>query len=66
MTYQQALKKNKGEQAELAKIIKTLCLVHAANPELVYNGAIKLELTPKAVSELADTNPADFGNLMFA
>ena len=41
--------------------IKTLSLVHAINPELVYNGAVKEKLTGNKVRKLG---PIELGRLM--
>jgi len=70
MTYEEALaaaKKAGASKAEneplLAITIKSLALVHAINPKLVYSGAIKQRLTASQVRKL---DPASLGDLMFA
>lgn len=47
----------------LALTIKTLALVHAINPRLAYDGAVKQRLTAAQVRKL---DPANLGDLMFA
>lgn len=70
MTYEEALKEAKRVGASkangfpfLAMTIKTLALVHAINPKLVYEGAIKQRLTADLVRKL---DPVSLGDLMFA
>jgi hypothetical protein len=72
MTYQQALKKaekvgaSKAEgQPLLAMYCQTLALVHAINPKLVYEGAVKQGIDGKALVKLAHTDLVAFGDLMF-
>jgi len=68
MTYKQALKAGQ-QKAEgkilLAMLCKSLALVHAINPELVYQGAIKQGIDSKALAKLADSDPVALGDLMF-
>ena len=68
MTYKEAL--NEADKVGASKIqglghlamtIKTLSLVHAINPELVYNGAVKEKLTGNKVRKLG---PIELGRLM--
>jgi hypothetical protein len=73
MTYQQALAEGDrvgasrcSATAHLAQICRTLAFVHAINPELVFNGAMKKGLNAKQVAKLANDDPVVFGNLMFA
>jgi hypothetical protein len=72
MTYQQALKKaeqvgaSKAEgKAHLAQMCRTLAYVHAVNPALVYEGAVKQGMDAKALVKLADADPVALGDLMF-
>lgn len=46
----------------LAQTLWTLSRVHAINPEMAYNGAVKLGYDAKAVRRLA---PVELGDLMF-
>jgi len=69
MTYEEALRASKKIGASkatglpfLAMTIKTLALVHAINPKLVYAGAVKQHLTADLVRKL---DPVSLGNLMF-
>jgi len=72
MTYQQALKsarkigasKTQGH-AFLAMACETLASIHAINPALVYEGAIKQGLDANALMKLADADPVVLGDLMF-
>lgn len=72
MTYQQALKegwkmgasKAKGKPF-LAMICHTLASVHAINPKLVYEGAVKQGIDGNALVNLAHTDPVTLGDLMF-
>jgi hypothetical protein len=72
MTYQQALKKAEKDGASkaegmalLAQICRTLAHVHAINPALVFQGAIKQGIDAKALVKLADADPVALGDLMF-
>jgi hypothetical protein len=72
MTYQQALKKcwkvgaSKAEgKPFLAMVCQTLASIHAINPKLVYEGAVKQGIDAKALVKLADTDPVALGDLMF-
>jgi hypothetical protein len=72
MTYRQALKTaetvgaSKAQaEAHLAQICRTLASVHAINPALVYEGAIKQGLDARALVKLADADPVGLGDLMF-
>jgi hypothetical protein len=41
-------------------------MIHpGVNAEMIYNGALKVGLTPKQVAALANDNPIAFGDLMF-
>ena len=69
MTYHEALEASKkvgASKAEglplLALTIKTLTLVHAISPRLVYEGAVRHGLSADAVRKL---DPVSLGNLMF-
>ena len=69
MTYTDALKESKqigAAHAEglplLAITLKTLALVHAINPELAFDGAVKKGLTAAQVRRL---DPLALGDLMF-
>ena len=69
MTYEQALKESKkvgASKAEglplLAMTVATLAHVHAINPKLVYEGAIKKGLSADQVRRL---DPISLGDLMF-
>jgi len=69
MTYEDALKASKkigASKAEglplLAMTISTLALVHAINPMLAFDGAVKLGLTAAQVRNL---DPVSLGDLMF-
>ncbi len=69
MSYDEALKAAKkvgASKAEneplLAITIASLALVHAINPRLAFDGAVKLRLTAAKVRKL---KPMDLGNLMF-
>lgn len=70
MTYEEALKAAKkvgATKAEhlplLAMTVKTLALVHAIDPKLVYAGAVRQRLTAAQVRKL---DPVSLGDLMFA
>ncbi len=72
MTYKQALQaatKIGASRAEgqtlLALLCRTLASVHAINPALVYEGAIKKGIDAKALTKLADSDPVALGDLMF-
>lgn len=72
-TFKQALQEAKkvgaakaqGE-AHIAQLAHTLCIGHpGCNPEMIYNGALKLNLSAKALMRMASEDPAGFGDLMF-
>ena len=70
MTYESALEASKkvgASKAEglplLALTVATLAAVHAINPRLAYEGAVKLRLTASQVRKLP---PSGLGDLMFA
>ena len=72
MTYQQALHAGKRigtSTAEgnilLAMLCHSLAGVHAIDPALVYEGAVKQGIDGKALVKLADTDPVGLGDLMF-
>jgi hypothetical protein len=72
MTYEQALKKGEkagaskaGPEEFLALLCKTLAVIHAINPALVFEGAKKQGLTAKQVTKLAADDPVGLGDLMF-
>lgn len=72
MTYTQALtraEKIGASKAEgkplLAMLCRTLAAVHAINPALVFEGAIKQGIDSKELMKLADTDPVALGHLMF-
>ena len=72
MTYKQALiagKKIGASKAKgnilLAMLCQTLACVHAINPALVYEGAVKQGIDSKALMKLAHTDPVALGDLMF-
>lgn len=46
----------------LAMTLRTLALVHAINPKLAYDGAVKRGLT---ASEVRNLGPVQLGDLMF-
>ena len=69
VTYEEALKASKkigASKAEglplLAMTVSTLALVHAINPKLAFDGAVKRRLTASQVRKL---DPVSLGNLMF-
>lgn len=72
MTYEQALHRaeqigasNAEGEPLLAMLCQTLAGVHAINPALVYEGAIKQGIDGKALRKLADADPVAVGDLMF-
>ena len=72
MNYKQALQAGQkigASKAEgnvlLAMLCRTLACVHAINPALVYQGAVKQGIDSKALMKLADTDPVALGDLMF-
>lgn len=73
MTYEKALKAcNKNgvcqvsDECYLAALCETLCTVHrGVNPEMVYDGARKKNLSSNAVAKLALEAPTKFADLMF-
>ena len=72
MTYEQALKtatkigasKADGEVL-LAMLCQSLACVHAINPALVYQGAVKQGIDSKALAKLAKDDPVAMADLMF-
>lgn len=69
MTYHEALEASRkvgASKAEglplLALTLKTLALVHAINPKLAFDGALKQRLT---VSQVRKLDPVKLGDLMF-
>jgi hypothetical protein len=72
MTYKQALKQAEKVgttlaegKAHLAQICRMLASIHAINPALVYEGAVKHGIDAKALVKLADADPVALGDLMF-
>ena len=72
MTYKQALQaanKIGASKAEgkvlLALLCQSLACVHAINPALVYQGAVKMGIDSKALAKLANDDPVAMGDLMF-
>jgi len=72
MTYEQALQaatKIGASKAEgkvlLAMLCQSLACVHAINPALVYQGAVKMGIDSKALAKLANDDPVAMGDLMF-
>jgi hypothetical protein len=72
MKYEQALKtaqKVGASRADgkmlLALLCRCLASVHAINPALVYEGAIKQGIDSRALARLAETNAVALGDLMF-
>jgi hypothetical protein len=72
MTYNQALQATKkvgARKAEgkplLAMICRSLAAVHAINPALVFEGAVKQGIDGKALMKLAHADPVALGDLMF-
>jgi hypothetical protein len=72
MTYNQALQKaqkigaSKAQgKALLAMVCQTLASIHAINPALVFQGAIKQGIDARALVKLADADPVALGDLMF-
>ena len=72
MTYKQALERAErigASKAEgkplLAMLCRTLAAVHAINPALVYEGAVKQGIDGKALMKLTDADPVALGDLMF-
>lgn len=72
MTYKQALQraeKTGASKAEgkplLAMLCRSLAVVHAINPALVFEGAVKQGIDGKALMKLAATDPVALGDLMF-
>ncbi len=51
--------------ALLAQTVSVASIGHAVNPELVYEGAVKLGKSPKEIVRLSVDDPASFGDLMF-
>lgn len=69
MTYDEALaaaKKSGMSKVEglplLAVTVETLGMVHAISPKLVFDGAVRKQLTAAQVRKLS---PVSLGNLMF-
>jgi hypothetical protein len=46
-------------------LCRTLAAVHAINPALVFEGAVKQGIDSQALMKLADADPVAFGDLMF-
>jgi hypothetical protein len=46
-------------------ICQSLASVHAINPALVYEGAVKQGFDSKALAQLANDDPVGLGDLMF-
>lgn len=72
MTYKQALQKAEKIGASkaqgkplLAMLCCSLAAVHAINPALVYEGAVKQEIDGKTLMKLADADPVALADLMF-
>jgi len=72
MTYQEALQaaqKVGARKADgkilLAMLCQSLALVHAINPALVFEGAVKRGIDSKVLMKLADADPVALGDLMF-
>lgn len=72
MTYKQALQKAEKIGASkadgkplLAMICRSLAAVHAINPAMVFEGAVKQGIDGKALMTLAHANPVALGDLMF-
>lgn len=72
MTYRQALQRadkigaGKADgKPLLAMCCRSLAAVHAINPALVFDGAVKQGIDAKALMRLADAAPAALGDLMF-
>ena len=72
MTYKQALREAKkiGEskaegQILLAMLCQSLACVHAINPALVYQGAVKQGIDSKVLAKLANDDPVAMADLMF-
>ncbi len=47
-------------------LCRCLAAVHAINPALVYEGAMKQGIDGKTLMKLADADPVALGDLMFA
>src|SRR5207244_13539667 len=47
----------------LAMICQTLASIHAINPALAYEGAVKVGIDAKALMKLADADPVALGDL---
>jgi len=72
MTYKHALQvanKRGASKAEgkalLALLCRSLAAVHAINPALVYEGAVKQGIDSKTLMNLAAADPVALGDLMF-
>ena len=72
MTYREALQKAEkvgASKAEgkvlLALLCRSLAAVHAVNPALVYEGAVKQGIDSKTLMKLAAADPVALGDLMF-
>jgi hypothetical protein len=72
MTYREALQRSEkigASKAEgkplLALLCRSLAAVHAINPALVYEGAVKQGIDSKTLMTLADADPVALGDLMF-
>lgn len=71
MTYKQALKRadrigasKADNEPLLAMLCRSLAAVHAINPALVYEGAVKKGIDGKTLMKLA-ADPVALGDLMF-
>lgn len=72
MTYKQSVQRAEkigASKAEGEPLLAMLCFslaaVHAINPALVYEGAIKQGIDSSALMMLADADPVALGDLMF-
>ena len=72
MTYKQALQRADKIGASIAEgqpllalLCQTLAAVHAINPSLVFEGAVKQAIDAGALMKLADADPVAQGDLMF-
>ena len=72
MTYKEALaraEKIGASKAQgkplLAMLCRTLAAVHAINPALVYEGAVKQGIDSVALMKLVHVDPVALGDLMF-
>ena len=72
MTYNQALQRAEKVGASkaqgkplLAMLCRSLAAIHAINPALVFEGAVKQGIDSKTLMKLAATDPVAVGDLMF-